>query len=167
MKQIKDFENYCVTDDGRVFNTKFNRELKTFNNRKTGYMQLMLHKNGNKYNKRVHRLVAEAYLENPKDLPLIDHKDDNKCNNRVDNLQWVTHKENYNLALESGAAISIENKKRDTAKRARHGRTNLTEEDVTEIKRLVDLKVKQKDIAKRFGTSQSRISDIKNGKTWR
>lgn len=45
---------------------------------------------------QVHRLVALAFIPNPKDLPFINHKDENSINNAADNLEWCTHEYNIN-----------------------------------------------------------------------
>lgn len=63
---------------------------------KDGYQQVHLAKNGNRYLGRVHRLVAKAFIDNPKNLPIINHKDRNTSNNLVDNLEWCTYKYNSN-----------------------------------------------------------------------
>ena len=59
-----------------------------------GYYTVMLHgKLGSKIH-RVNRLVAQAFIPNPKQLPVVDHIDENKTNNRIDNLRWCTNQEN-------------------------------------------------------------------------
>ena len=61
-----------------------------------GYIQVNLYYNGKNYKKYVHRLVAEAFLPNPDNLPQINHKDEDKTNNNVTNLEWCTAKYNIN-----------------------------------------------------------------------
>lgn len=64
-----------------------------------GYVDVSLYKDGKRYHKKPHRLVAEAFIPNPNDLPEVDHIDTNKDNNCVDNLRWCTHSENYENPL--------------------------------------------------------------------
>lgn len=93
-KDIKDYENYQISDTGIVVNKKTGRELKQ--QEKKGYMNVSLFKNGKKKNKLVHRLVAEAFIENVKNYPQINHKNENTYDNRVDNLEWCTQRYNNN-----------------------------------------------------------------------
>ena len=60
-----------------------------------GYRQVVLYKDGKGKTSRVHRLVAEAFIPNPENLPLINHKDEVASNNCVSNLEWCTH--SYNM----------------------------------------------------------------------
>lgn len=76
-----------------------------------GYLYLTLRdrdKNGRKH--KVHRLVAEAFIPNPDNLPCINHKDEDKLNNNVDNLEWCTVKynTNYGTSLQRGTEKRIE-----------------------------------------------------------
>lgn len=59
------------------------------------YLKVTLCKNGKQKNVFVHRLVAEAFIPNPNNLPQVNHKDEDKSNNRVENLEWCTPE--YNL----------------------------------------------------------------------
>lgn len=52
--------------------------------------------------KQLHRIVAEAFIPNPLNLPEVNHKDGNKKNNCVENLEWVTHQGNVIHAVETG-----------------------------------------------------------------
>ena len=61
---------------------------------RTGYYSINLCKNGKYKHIRIHRLVAEAFLPNPDNLPEVNHKDEDKMNNSVKNLEWCTHAQN-------------------------------------------------------------------------
>ncbi len=74
------------------------RVLKFFLSKK-GYYCIKLRKDGIAIHKRVHRLVAEAFIPNPENKPQIDHIDTDKLNNVVSNLRWATPSENKNNDL--------------------------------------------------------------------
>jgi hypothetical protein len=61
---------------------------------KDGYMLVDLYKDGQKVTCKVHRLVADAFIENPENKPQVNHKDGNKANNAVSNLEWASDSEN-------------------------------------------------------------------------
>lgn len=61
---------------------------------KQGYYIVQLCKNNKAKTKRVNRLVAQAFLDNPNNLPQVNHIDKNKYNNKVENLEWITSKDN-------------------------------------------------------------------------
>lgn len=66
------------------------------NNSKFPYKSVVLHKGGISKSFRVHRLVANAFIPNPDNLPEVNHKDENPSNNNVENLEWCTPKYNVN-----------------------------------------------------------------------
>ena len=90
--EIFGFEGYQVSSWGRIRNAD-GQILKPYRSEK-GYLKIELRKNGKGYKKRIHRLVASAFIENPQNLPQVNHKDGNKENNSVTNLEWVTDEQN-------------------------------------------------------------------------
>jgi hypothetical protein len=87
---VNEFENYEVSNDGQVRNIKTQRLLKPKND--NGYQRVCLMQDSKKIMLCIHRLVASAFLEIPKDD--VDHIDGNKSNNQLSNLRWTTHTEN-------------------------------------------------------------------------
>lgn len=110
MEEIwKDIENYeglyQVSNLGRVKslpNVNHKNEIILKPSISNGYYSVALNKSGKQKRIYIHRLVAEAFIPNPHNLPQVGHKDENNfktgdgCNNCVDNLEWCTHKENSN-----------------------------------------------------------------------
>ena len=104
-KDIQGYEGlYQVSNLGEVRSLNYKGFTGNIHNlklilRKDGYLQVNLSKNGKKKNYRVHRLVAETFIENPNNLIIVNHKDLNRSNNLFTNLEWVTQKENMNYSL--------------------------------------------------------------------
>jgi len=91
MKFIEGFEDYFVTREGYVFSFKIDTEegkVLRPKQKKKGYYEICLYKDKKRHNKKVHRLVALAYLENPYDYPEVDHIDTDPSNNNLTNLRW-------------------------------------------------------------------------------
>ena len=92
-KIINGFSNYEISNFGNVRNIKTGLILKQSNIK--GYKKInLVNDNGEGITHRVHRLIAEYFIPNPNNKPIIDHIDNNKSNNNVNNLRWVTLQEN-------------------------------------------------------------------------
>lgn len=94
MKDIKDYEGmYAITEEGQVWSYKSKKFLKLIPD-KDGYLKVNLYTNGTKKVHYIHRLVAEAYLPNPNNLPEVHHIDADKINNNKNNLEWISKRGN-------------------------------------------------------------------------
>ena len=89
VKRIDGFDNYSVSNHGRVRNDKTNRILKP-GLYGEGYHTVNLYKNKKKKPHSVHRLVGLAFIQNPENRPKVDQIDEVNTNNHVRNLRWVT-----------------------------------------------------------------------------
>lgn len=97
MKTIKGFSNYKIDECGNVYN-KNGIKLKQERTR-NGYLSVSLCNDKVKHKRfLVHRLVAQAFIPNPLNLPQVNHKDENKTNNCVNNLEWCTPAYNLNYS---------------------------------------------------------------------
>ena len=76
-----------------------------------GYLIVSLYKNGKSKTKKVHRLVAEAFIPNPNGLPQVNHRDKNKVNNNVENLKWCDARYNSNHGTRNEKVTQVLSKK--------------------------------------------------------
>lgn len=148
MKPIKGYENYSISKTGEVTNTNTGRVLKACLNG-IGYYHVSLHKDGKQKSVKLHRLVAEHFIPNPDNLPVVRHLNDVKNDNRIENLAWGTQKDNMKDKFRNGY---------------KHGARKLNEEQVKEI--FFDTRI-QVEIAKEYGMHRQTVNQIKRKKIYK
>ena len=116
----------------------------------TGYHYVLLRDGKRCKNYRVHRLVADAFIPNPQNLPEVNHKDEDKSNNRADNLEWCSSSYNhcYGTTIERAAS------------KIHRAVCQFDKND-----RLIREFVSVTEAAKAVGTSTTQISGCCKGKT--
>ncbi len=95
-----------VSSAGRIMSNKTGRVLKN-SSHNCGYRVTSISYNGKRKRVTVHRLVAVAFIPNPKNKPCVNHKNGVRDDNRVENLEWCTHKENINDHIRVGKIEKI------------------------------------------------------------
>lgn len=101
-KDVSGYEDrYAVSTKGKVYSKKLKKCLQPIKTKK-GYLSIELWRNYKRKVVKIHRLVAETFLENPFSKKEINHKDGNKHNNCVENLEWCTRSENMLHAYSAG-----------------------------------------------------------------
>jgi len=109
MKQHPIYKHLLISKTGEIYSTKTNKYLKVFKH-KNGYLVFSTKLNGRASPGillRVHRLVAETYVDNSENKPFVNHLNGNKLDNNKENLQWVTAKENSQHAWDTGLCKQI------------------------------------------------------------
>lgn len=142
-RDIKGYEGlYQVSNLGNVKSLKFGKEKILIPTKKScGYLIVGLFKQGKRKFCLVHRLVAEAFIENTNKLPQVNHKDENKTNNQFTNLEWCDNKYNINYGT----------------------RTEKTTKQVMCVETGV-VYPSAKEVERQLGFAQSNISNACNGK---
>lgn len=191
-KDIKGYEGlYQVSNCGRIKRIRFINNIANKPQNKLvgmnkidnlGYRTICLCKNGKTKYKRVHRIVAEAFIPNPQNLPCVNHKDGNKKNNNVENLEWCTHSYNTKHAMKNGL-FDMEKFRKATRQNVKIAQKNssipkglkgedspsavLKEKDVLEIRRAYSNKeMSSKQLSEKYGVHISTIQRILSRKTW-
>lgn len=102
LKEISGYDNYLVSDDGQIY-SKVRKGFRAIHpNKKVDYFTVDLWKNNEGRKFYVHRLVAQAFIPNPNNLPEVNHIDGNRQNNHISNLEWVDSLGNKLHAIRTG-----------------------------------------------------------------
>lgn len=113
-KQIEKYGgNYAVSDKGRVISIRADKgfaKIMSQHDNGHGYKHVHFRQKTKSYNIYVHRLVAEAFIPNPKNKPDVNHKNGIRHDNRVENLEWVTAQENNHDMYKRGYVVSEKTK---------------------------------------------------------
>lgn len=167
-KDIVGYEGfYKVSNFGRIMSlSRKDRRGKTWKEKiikqscdKDGYLIVNLNRDGKMKTFRPHRIVAKAFIPNPKNLPEVNHKDENKQNNFFENLEWCTTRYNLTYGHRLDCAIG-----------ERNSNSKLKKEQVEEIRRIYkkgDLRFGQSALAKKYGVRHQTIAAIVKGKSWK
>jgi hypothetical protein len=132
--------------------------LKPYINRR-GYLEVRLFAQSSSLPRIVHRLVAKAFIDNPKNLPQVNHIDGNKFNNASDNLEWINNSENQKHAYKLGLQPSRAGEKNSKAK--------ITDKDVTLLKQLYNSGKSVVEVSNMMNVSLGSTRQIIYGRTWK
>lgn len=154
-KKIENYPDYFVNKKGEIKSTKQNKVKILKQNISNGYLIVGISRNNKSEKKRVHRLVARAFVKNKLKKDFVNHIDGNKTNNNYDNLEWCTSKENTAHGIKIGVINLIgENNKM----------SKLKSKDVLFIK---EAKISAIKLSNKFKVSWSLIYKIKRNELWK
>ena len=144
---IKSFKRYI---EGKLLIPKSDKD---------GYKEIGIRDiTGKRTFKRIHRLVAEAFIPNPNKYKFINHKDNNPTNNTVDNIEWCSIEYNNKYRFTNGNACH---------KGEKHPMSSLTNEDVIRIAAIGNQNTHSEPIiAKLFNTTRSIVNKIRLKVRW-
>lgn len=151
---VKSESRIVTTTDGRTY-PKDGCKLSVSSKKR--YKMVNLYQGSKRVTYLVHRLVAEAFIPNPLNLPQVNHKDGNRHNNCVANLEWCTSKENISHAYITGLSTTGTD----------HHKSKITEVIARNICTLLSSGIMPKEVAHLTDVSVDTIAKIKAKKTWK
>lgn len=159
VKSLERKQRFVSIAGKECFYKKREMMKKTVVNLGNGYRMVSFSRDSKAFTKYIHRLVAEAFIPNPDNLPWINHKDGDKLNNSIDNLEWCTPAHNIAHAISTGLQTQ--------ARGERASKSKLDSLQVLVIKSILASKeATMVDIAKYFNVTHQSICAIKDGKSW-
>lgn len=161
-RDVVGYEAYfSVSDEGHVY-SKRSHKLITLTVSRTGYYTFVTRFNGRSGKCKcfkVHRLVADAFIDNPEDKPMVNHKDGNKLNNHRSNLEWNTASENirhaYDTGLSKGLSGDDNKNSKISSKIAKEIREKYSKGNFT-----------QRFLASQYKVGKTTIQNILDGSRW-
>jgi len=166
---------YQVSRDGAVFSVpkvvkvgnrggtciRGGHPLKPSIAKRAGHLRVWLADgSGKKKPKLVHRLVAEAWIPNPDNLPVVNHIDGNGSNPRADNLEWTTASGNCSHAVSAGLT------KMPNQKGSKNSHSRLNENTIAAMRKRYSETRNAAQVGREFGVSSRHSHDICTGKKW-
>ena len=143
---IKGYPNYSVSNLGRVRSKKTGKILKPYKTNR-GYLTVGFWSDGKKKRLSIHRLVAQAFIQNLNNLPEVNHINGCKADNNVNNLEWSSGSANISHAYQTGLR-----------------KAKLTNSDKEKILQLIEKGFTQRAIGKLFNVSHSAVGNIKRNR---
>lgn len=148
-RDIKDFENYQVSNLGRIYSKNKRTCIKVKKLAGRGYYQIRLYKDGKYFYKNLHRIIAETFIPNPNNYRTVNHINGNKLDNRVTNLEWADDCTQQHHACLLGL--------KPTTKYI------LTEKDIIDVYEMYSKGTSVKEIAELYDTRSQQICKLVKG----
>lgn len=152
---------YYVSAYGKIYSVQTNKVLKGWRNKK-GYLFFDLWLPEGQVSIAQHRIIAECFIPNPNNHPLVRHLNDNVFDIRIENLAWGTKSDNMNDAVRNGKI-----KDRPAPIGEKSSGAKLTAEKVISIRSEHSLGGHYKELAMKYGISDSHIYQIINRQAWK
>lgn len=159
-KRDAEYPDYWVSNKGRVWSSTSHQFSYGSPCNKMGHIDLSLQTSSGRKHKYLHQMMGQAFIPNPKKLPLIRHLDDDPSNNDIDNLAWGTSLDNMRDCINHGRFRYLTDEDREKAMAKRRDpviAVNLRDRSEQEFE-------SQQEASRILGISQTSISAVIRGK---
>lgn len=150
-KELEEFPKYFINEYGVIIGKRGLPLTQRLN--VDGYPVVCIRHGGKRHCKRVHRLLAQTFIPNPNNLPIVNHLDGNKENYSLSNLEWTTGKENMEHASKVLKVMK--------------GNRAFTEEQIHEVCKLMEIGRSNKEISTLTGITLDVLTKVRAGTSWK